>query len=95
MSDYEVNEMVVVKVVTKEQGIFFSLIHDGFRLNAIPIWIKNICGMERLEWEHIEIIHADSPLLEGLIYGEVWCGTGDVLIRYRDGKVVGVDRVSD
>ena len=94
-ANYDINVMMLAKIVTKEQGIFFVRIHDGFKVLEIVKKTEYICDIEKIRYEHIEIIEPSENLLAGFAYDEVYCGTGDVLLCYKGGKIIGVDRVSD
>ena len=93
--EYEVNVWMIAKVETAHQGCFFARIHDGYKVNAIIKKIKTTCDIQDLEVDHIEIIEPSEMVLRAFNYDEVWCGTGDVLLVYKNGKIIGVDRVSD
>lgn len=93
--EYRVNLMLTAKVVTKCQGIFFVRVHDGFKIYEIIKKIETVCGIGKIEWEHIELIEPTIGCLSIFAYDEVYCGTGDVLLKYKNGKIVGVDRVSE
>lgn len=95
MSDYVVNVMQIAKIVTKNQGTFFVRMHDGFKVNEIIRKAEYICDIERIHYEHIEIIEPSEEVLAGFMYDEVWCGTGDVVIKYRNKKVVSVERLPE
>lgn len=94
-NNYRVSLMMMAKVETKCQGVFFLRVHDGYKIYEIIEKIKTICGMENVEWEHIALIEPTESIMSIFAYDEVYCGTGDVLLKYKNGKIIGVDRVSD
>jgi len=93
--EYEVNVWMIAKVDTKHQGCFFVRIHDGYKINAIIKKIKTTCDIEELKFENIEIIEPSEMVLKHFNYDEVWCATGDVLLIYKNGDIIGVERATN